>query len=565
MAAKIVIKIKDAFILQEVTFNTNSTKLVIGSNFPFQNSANPKNAENFKHLLSVYPILGNAGNISESLIVFTKLVELISGLATNGKIESLFSVIDASEAINLMEMAKDRSSFIGNNLLNYYFIEVNANELEQRLNEINNLRVREINPLLGVDYVYIRGELADIGQEVGSVNWTDVPIEQSEAILSPNIKFHLEGVLIDENNNSNKPISASPKIAEKRFNESKQAEPLIQNLNKTPNVATPQKAKLPVLTINQKITLLFNYCGLILGTGIKNLPSVKVVDMEQGWRFNSTTSYLGLGSKPILGGGINNANTSSSPTSHELHGERTINILFGNTANPGRINGLCKGANSQLSSSWYNLSTNGERRESALTSTLNKISIGDIVLLELQVDRKGYVKLPVEIESGMYDVILLGVKAWFIIIEAAGNGGYNLNNPLLYPALVNTINPTLNPPVNLNSNSTGAIMVGGIDPPLRVNTGNRIDYSCFAQNSTTSSGATFDSTSLASAILTGLVANFQDVAIDSTKGIGRRLTITEIRRLLKLIPYPVPSVSPYPSFQSFLISNNITLTSISPP
>jgi hypothetical protein len=548
--SKIVIKINDEFFLQEETLNNNPGKIIIDSKFPLKNTAN------LVELCKIYPILLNPANITDSVKVFQKIIDAIIRYANNGKIESLFSVISNGEVVNLMRMAQDRSAFIGENLLNYYFIEVNADEVEHILNDINEFKIS--NPFLGIDYAYIRGELVDIGQE-NSVNWADVGSSPA-----PNVLNNLDGFLIDEKNNTNKLIDASIKIATKNIIEFKQTEPTVQNLNKASNIGSAQKALKPDTTINTKITSLFNYCGLKSGSEIKNLPLIKVVDMEQGWRFNSTTSYLRLDSanKPILGGGINNTNLPPlSPTSHEVHGEKTINTLFGITSNPNRINGLCKGADAQIASTWFNSSTSGERREAALTSTLNNINIRDIVLLELQISRKGYDKLPVEIESAMFNVILAGVNAWFIIIEAAGNGGHNLNNPHLYPALVNTINPSKNPPIDLRTNSSGAIMVGGTNPPNRVNIGNRVTCNCFAQLCTTSSGATFDSTSLASAILTGLVAHFQNMAIDSSQGIGRRLSITEIRQLLKSLPYPIPNVSPYANFRAFLNNSNINSTS----
>jgi hypothetical protein len=526
--SKIVIKINDEFFLQKETLTNNPGKIIIDSKFPLTKTAN------LLELFKIYPALINAGSINKSIIVFQKIIDSISRFANNGKIESLFSVISNGEVVNLMRMAQDRSAFIGENLLNYYFIEVNADEVEQILNEVNEFIIG--NPLLGIDYAYIRGELANIGQEVGSGNWADVPIQSSEAILTPNLKLHVDGFLVDENNNTNKPIKPSAKIATKEINEFKQIEPTIQNLNKTSNVVTAQKAIMPTSTIYQKITSLFLNCGIKLGTDKVN-PEIKVVDLEQGWNFiNNDSLYSGLATQPILGGGLNYNDKS--------HGQKTLNILFGRTASANRMNGLCIGANAQVASTWFNTSTSGERKEAALTSTLNKINIGDIVLLELQVDLKGGAsKLPVEIDPAMNAVIQFGVHDGFIVIEAAGNGGHNLNILNYTSALIN---------ISSKSSRKDALMIGALNQanfPF-LNRGLRVDYSCFGQSVNTSTpNASFDSTSLASAIVTGLVANFQSMSMAT---ISRRLNITEIKTLLENIP-TVPT-----NFNTFLSNNHIS-------
>ena len=140
--SKIVIKIKDTFFLQNETVIANPGKLVVDDKF-FHDF-------NFGRVNELYPILKNAGNISESKFVFSNLIAQIATKDVNGKIESLFSVEDNTNVVNLMQMANDRSKDIGENLLNYYFIEVDSASEIRKLQELNELKISF--PNLGIDY-----------------------------------------------------------------------------------------------------------------------------------------------------------------------------------------------------------------------------------------------------------------------------------------------------------------------------------------------------------------------------------------------------------------------------
>jgi hypothetical protein len=569
--SKIVIKIKDAFFLREGTFNTISTKLVIGSNFPFQNSVNVQSAENFEQLKEVYSIL-KTGQIKDSDLVFKNFILSISGLATNGKIESSFSVIDNSEAVNLMKMANDRSAHVGENLLNFYFIEVNTDEVEQKFNEINNLK--ENNPEdIGIDYAYIRGELADFRPAGGK--WAPLP---DSAILAPSVLHNLDGFIIDDSINSNQPISDTAKLGKKNLRGFKQKlpmarnQPIVQNLMSIPNNATTPIPENPttgvdILSLSTVISL-FSNCG-ITNYGVE-LNNVTVVDLEQGWtgfNLNPLLNIQGI-SNNIWGGGINHSDSNKRD-----HGKQTLNVLFGNGSNT-TLNGLCKKATAQIGSTWFGLGTKDEHREAALASILGyqynssnnlelsgkqPLKIGDIVLLELQVgisyktgakktiivkgkseivDVTNYNIFPVEIEPLMYNVIQKGVNAKYIMIEAAGDGNFNLNAPSIY-----NNNPTTLKNLSVNAGGTGAIMVGALNKnnsPF-LNTGDRIDINCFGDDAKTS-GGDFNYTSLASAIVTGLVAHLQSMAISPFK--GRPLTNLEMKSVLTSCIFSGPNKNP---------------------
>lgn len=187
--------------------------------------------------------------------------------------------------------------------------------------------------------------------------------------------------------------------------------------------------------------------------------------------------------------------------------------------------------------------------EEALISTLTDLGNGDIVLIEQQImalagtGQEGYA--PVEWYEPFYDAIQLISGNGIIVVEAAGNGSLNLDNPLFsvdneghYPFL--------------EENWSEAIMVGagaiGQDdtPRSRLwfsNYGSRLDvqgngegvvttgygtaYSSEGENNYYSNS--FGGTSGASPIVVGAVALLQSLHEQHT---GNRLSVNEIRDLL---------------------------------
>jgi hypothetical protein len=558
--SKIVIKIKDEFFLQKETVVANPGKIVIDDKF-FHDF-------NFGRVNELYPILKNAGNISESKFVFSNLIAQIATRDVNGKIESLFSVEDNTNVVNLMQMANDRSKDIGENLLNYYFIEVDSANEVRRLQELNELKISF--PNLGIDYFYLRGTLANFEQQSAPQSIGDIlqPDRVRVGVEKRSLKF-MANTLQPEVLTMNKIAPSTAPIS--------QSDPVSRVGTFDPPVSIP----IPPLANVQPIHTIFQKFFISFGTNLASTnplkPTIKVVDMEQGWVFDSPIKYVGSGFlppniKPILGGGVNKSNTNQ-------HGQKTLNVLLGkdnsisNVDNMATLNGLCIGADVQVGSTHY---TTGEFREAALASVLGygyneikeaisgsttkRLNLYDIVLLELQISKtyKIYPNLtsssqnspsgsvassyfPVEIEPAMWNVINKGIGAKYIIIEAAGNGNINLNNVYEGPFF---------PLKDLSnvSKGTGAIMVGAVDinDLPKLNNGDRINYRCFGDDVITSAminvtnDKPFNSTSLASAITAALVANFQSMAENTATGIGRRLTIIEIIKVLNYVPTPPP-------------------------
>ena len=581
----IVIKIKDEFFLQQNSPNLILNKIDFGSNFfAMSNRIN-----------ILYPLINqnNSPNLTDNNIsVFNNLITYLGNVPNPDpnvplKLKSLFAVIDATLVVDLMEKAKNRrispnltNGFIGRNLLNYYSIRIKVSDPPALMTIIDQLK-----SLPGVDFVYIRGELSNLEKprrkilvdrndifeaiqgEAAVIQDKFLPIENlQEPPASLDKKSEIVSLLKSEL--ADKTIS--------KFEEMKPDENIIQNKQAISFLPPPPPP--PIKSINEKIKDLFAYCKINTDSLVDK--QIQVVDFEQGWDFinNDNSRYPNLANSTIFGGGINKPE-------HKTHGQSTLNILFGKVPPPiptSRIDGLCKGATAKIASSWFGNNDLDRQPEPALVKTLvdSGIGIGDIVLLEVQLNRWMKSNLPVEMETAFYDVAKAGVQAGYIIIEAAGNGRHQLNT--LMPFFTSTTTSTMtteNPPVNLSQNGfgTGSIMVGGRKKDLSIdnvylNHGNRIDYYCFGEydpinnpaDPLTSSGLVFNSTSLASAITTALVARFQSQALTT---ISRRLTITEIKKLLGSIPYPgTPSSFAIPtSFQHFLSSRGITQTQPVPP
>ncbi|MFC0038054.1 S8 family serine peptidase [Actinomadura rayongensis] len=201
---------------------------------------------------------------------------------------------------------------------------------------------------------------------------------------------------------------------------------------------------------------------------------------------------------------------------------------------------------------------------------------GDVMLLELQLN--GY---PVEVDPLAYDQIKLAVAAGVTVIEPAGNGNHNLDDPNDPDAVTIMGRP-----------DSGAVMVGGGEPPSLggVNCegsgrpaartampyttyGSRVDVqgygACVASLGTPGFQdlsasetdpnkmyrSTFNGTSSASPIVAGAVAALQGVA----KQRGAVLTPAQVRQILKQTGTAQPTgdtrhIGPLPNLQAAINS-----------
>ncbi len=484
--ARIIIKFKDPLYLQYQTYKANINNLKIGFNF--------FSLSNLDNLEFIYPLINTPGNIIESNLVFQRFLSNLFAIDPSLILDNLYSVIDSGLPVTLMKQALDESAYVGANLLNYYFVEVDEAVLNIRYNQL--VALQKI-PGSGIEIVHIRAKLADFET---SISMLDASLTQATA---KNIK---NKTIFQENSLSQMDKKA---ILE-------DVDP-ISSQNKTGATVTN------ISIVND----FFDNCG-IKYSSLTN--GVKIVDIEQAWRPSSVTGL------PIYGGGYN----YHSSIAKAKHGTNTQNIVYKTPSSASYLSGLCRSAPRVVSSTWYSFTD--ERREAALIATTigggSITSKSDVFLLELQVSLAG-AYFPVEIEDSMFQAIETAVNAKYIIIEAAGNGGVDLNT-FNYSSLMSS-----NGIKNLSTENTGAIMVGALTNPIPTihtcNNGNRVNYYCFANSVLTASGISYRSTSLASAIMAALVVHLQS---KSKQLKLRTMKNLELKGLLNLLfPAKVPSTN----------------------
>lgn len=164
-------------------------------------------------------------------------------------------------------------------------------------------------------------------------------------------------------------------------------------------------------------------------------PMVKVCDLEQGWNsHNDLQKWLGTAIQPIepfVGG--NRADEGSGFGNHGT-------AVLGQLAAAGGVKGAAADVASFLRASHYRKKdgtdpfpgTNGHVAAAivqALTLSggvapiVGPLGAGDVLLLEVQ---RGL--LPTEIDDADFDAIRLASALQVIVVEAAGNGGFDLDS-----------------------------------------------------------------------------------------------------------------------------------------
>ncbi len=241
---------------------------------------------------------------------------------------------------------------------------------------------------------------------------------------------------------------------------------------------------------------------------------VKICDIEYGW--NNT--HADLPTVILLGG-------PPIQTEWHAHGTAVLGQMAGRH-NTNGVRGIAYGADFRFASP-YSFSYPGTYNlPAAISAALTNLAAGDVILIELQgagPNNGNYV--PVEWWKETYDIIRVAVSSGVIVVEAAGNGGENLDDPIY-----STGNGGHWP--FLPANDSGAILVGAGAPPQFPNPRARLDFSNYgstvdlqgygylvvtagygdlynAEGSNQHFTATFSGTSSASPIVAGAAAALQ--------------------------------------------------------
>ena len=186
---------------------------------------------------------------------------------------------------------------------------------------------------------------------------------------------------------------------------------------------------------------------------------IDFIDVEYGWKLDHEDLK---DAKIQLIEGIN-----SQLKGHRPHGTSVLGIVVAADNKLGGI-GVAHAAKARVISAYK--SKTSLSHANGILKAVASLNFGDVLLLELQTDP---LKEPIEVEKGVFDVVRLGTALGICVVEAAGNGTFNLDT---YPAL--------------NRNGTkfkdsGAIIVGAAKTNVipyqkfvETNYGNRVD--CFA-------------------------------------------------------------------------------------
>ncbi len=173
---------------------------------------------------------------------------------------------------------------------------------------------------------------------------------------------------------------------------------------------------------------------------------VRIIDCEWGWRFTHEDLIQSQGG--VLAG---------SNSSDDNHGTAVLGEISGDR-NPFGITGIAEQA-------WVGaVSFTTLASPTAIKEAADRLRAGDIILLEIhRVGPQGK-WLPIEWWPADFDAIRYAVGKGIVVVEAGGNGGENLDDPI-YNTPQTGFPAWWRNPLNMANPSSGAVMVGAGNPP----------------------------------------------------------------------------------------------------
>ena len=286
------------------------------------------------------------------------------------------------------------------------------------------------------------------------------------------------------------------------------------------------------------------------------------VDLEQGWNLNHRDLE---GAAITIISGVNKE--------FQSHGTSVLGVVLMVDNEIGGI-GIAPSATGRVISQWRSRSS--YNTADAILDAADKMLPGDVLLLEAQEhDPVGnHYYWPVEIVDANYEMIRLATALDIVVVEAAGNGGYDLDG------YINASGKKIFDRTSLDfREDSGAIMVGaGSSQPPHTklpssNHGNRID--CYAWGEkiyTPKAGVTgrgvaryetdFGETSGASPIVAGAALILQGIA---QAGLGHRLSPVELRGLLTTDGTPSARIGVMPNLRAIITNNQVKLNPVPIP
>ncbi|WP_189031088.1 S8 family serine peptidase [Paenibacillus albidus] len=308
---------------------------------------------------------------------------------------------------------------------------------------------------------------------------------------------------------------------------------------------------------------------------------VRIIDLEGGWNF--AHEDLQFNEQGVIG----------TANDYNDHGTAVLGVMGGDHDAKG-IKGICPEA--RIAGIAWNEScaSAGDSPDvlldsiricapEAIRKAADQLRTGDILLLEMHVpgphynyvwrpDQRGYIAI--EWYPDMLAAIKYAVAKGILVVEAAGNGGENLDAPM-YDQPKDGFPPNWSNPFRRQGRDSGAILVGAGAPPKGThgrnhgpersrldfsNYGSAIDAQGWGREVTTAgygdlsrgSGENswytdqFSGTSSASPIVAGALACLQSIHL--TRG-GRQLPYATVREMLRTTGTPQQDAPGRPASQ----------------
>jgi serine protease len=150
---------------------------------------------------------------------------------------------------------------------------------------------------------------------------------------------------------------------------------------------------------------------------------LRFVDVEGGWNLDDP-DLVDVGIRLLAG-----RNGPCGGRSHpcELaHGTAVLGIVA--AMNNGRdVTGIAHGLGSVAAVSIYETDKNSTNIPGAILTALADLRFGDVLLVEIQVKRAQETWRPIESSRTLFEAIRLATARGVVVVEPAGNGGYNLD------------------------------------------------------------------------------------------------------------------------------------------
>lgn len=181
---------------------------------------------------------------------------------------------------------------------------------------------------------------------------------------------------------------------------------------------------------------------------------IRIIDIEGAWRLSHEDLAQNQGG---LIGGVHRPDVG-----WRNHGTAVLGEI-GSDVNSIGVTGICPDANTRAVSVYrdarltYNL-------PAALRQAADSLSAGDIILIEQQYGHPVRGWTTVEWWPAEFDAIRYAVTKGILVVEAAGNGGNNLDDAIYNTPLTGFPSNWTNP-FNRSNRDSGAIVVGAGAPP----------------------------------------------------------------------------------------------------